>query len=294
MLNRPIISICIPTFNREIFLKDCLTSILNQLTSKELLELVEIVVVDNDSKDKTEEIVKDFRKKYKNLRYFNSKKNIPLAEGVLQVGKYAYGKYIWFCSDDDEHYASSINTVLKVIRKYSPDVIYCNLDEYSKDMKKISHRNSFEENKDVYLHGRKELFKFLNKKFFYSIDWFTTYYSNLVLKKEVFELSYYLSENYKSKLDLFPQSSAIFYSKKNLNIYVISNRLIKYRGGNLSWGPKQKKEFLSFVAILHNRQYERIRKINSDVISIDFVLKIFIKRLMKNIRLYILLPLFNY
>ena len=293
-MSKPIISICIPTFNREIYLKQCLNSILCQLNSNDLIKTVEIIVVDNNSKDKTENLVNSFRVKYKNLLYFNSKKNIPLAKGVINVGKYAKGKYIWFCSDDDIHYQGSIKIMINILKKHSPEVIYCNLDEYSKNMENILHRNSFEMQKDIYVHGRRDFFNFLNGKFFYAIDWFTTYYSNLVLSKEIFNLSYGLSKKYNSKFDLFPQSSAIFYSKRELDIYIISKPLIKYRGSNLSWGPKQKKDFHRFISDMHNNQYSHIIESNSDVISLSFKIRLQDKKIIKYIRMYILLPLFNY
>lgn len=290
---KPIISICIPTFNRHKLLEECIESIVSQFNSREIFESVEVIIVDNNSSDKTKEVVGKFKNKYSNIFYFNSKKNIPLAKGVIQVGTYAKGEFVWFCSDDDTHRKNSISSVLNIIKFHFPDVIICNIDECSKDMKRIIHENSLNVDKDYFLHGRKELYKFLSSKFLYAIDWYTSFYSNLVVRKEVFSSSYELSRKFKSEMDLFPQYLGIFYSKKNYNIYIISKRLIKYRNANISWGPKSKREWLFYWDRIYSNHYKNILTINKDVISFNFIFWLFLKKAVRVIRLYILLPVFK-
>lgn len=57
MQNLPIISVIIPAYNEEKYIKDCLDSLLNQDVKKSLYE---IIVVDNTSTDKTAQIVKKY------------------------------------------------------------------------------------------------------------------------------------------------------------------------------------------------------------------------------------------
>ena len=61
----PYITIVIPTYNEEKNIRRCLNSILSQDYP---LDLVEIIIVDNISKDKTVEIVRSYMKKYKNIQ----------------------------------------------------------------------------------------------------------------------------------------------------------------------------------------------------------------------------------
>ncbi len=294
MKKKPEISICIPTFNRDIFLDECLSSISKQFKNPEIYEKVEIIIEDNCSTDNTRQVVKKYEKKYSNVRYFKNKTRIPIAKGIISVGKHAKGNYIWYCSDDDMHAGNSIEVLLRKIRLYSPDVLFCNLNEYSKDMKKIVHRNSLEINRDYFFHNRKELFSFLNNKFFYAIDWFTSAYSNLVLAKKVFDKNYKLTKKYNGKLDLFPEAFAIFYTKTNYNIYVLNDKLIKYRSGNVKWRPENKKEFLLYWDSLLTNHYDYIKRLNTDVLPLTFIYRLFLKRLIRFIRMYILLPIFNY
>ena len=90
------ISVIIPVYNVEKYLKKCLSSILKQ-TYKNF----EIIVVDDGSTDKSGEIIESFKKKYpKKIKAYH-KKN----EGVSIARNYAIerasGEYLAFIDSDD-------------------------------------------------------------------------------------------------------------------------------------------------------------------------------------------------
>ena len=62
MIDKPLLSICIPTYNRAEFLKDALDSILRQINENNK-DKVEICISDNASEDNTEELVEEYQKK---------------------------------------------------------------------------------------------------------------------------------------------------------------------------------------------------------------------------------------
>ena len=69
---KPLLSICIPTYNRAYILKQSLDSLVSQNKFSE----VEVVISDNCSTDGTQELVAEYVKKYPNIRYFRNEKNI--------------------------------------------------------------------------------------------------------------------------------------------------------------------------------------------------------------------------
>ncbi len=91
-MEKPLLSICIPTYNRCSYLKNSLNSIICQ---KEFREgRVEIVISDNVSTDGTQAMAEEYAARYGNIRYFRNSenlvdKNFPLA---LSRGKGLFRK----------------------------------------------------------------------------------------------------------------------------------------------------------------------------------------------------------
>ena len=65
MINKPLVSICIPTYNRDEYLEKTIESIIR--CSEFMAGYVELVVSDNASTDKTEEVCKRYIGKYNNF-----------------------------------------------------------------------------------------------------------------------------------------------------------------------------------------------------------------------------------
>ena len=63
------LSIIIPVYNSEKYIRDCLNSICKQIKNE-----VELILVNDGSKDASLKICKYFSKKYKNIKIINEKK----------------------------------------------------------------------------------------------------------------------------------------------------------------------------------------------------------------------------
>lgn len=73
-MNYPLVSICIPTYNRADILRNSLETLLCQ--PEFLSKKVEIVISDNASTDETKSICENLACKYNNFKYFRNKENI--------------------------------------------------------------------------------------------------------------------------------------------------------------------------------------------------------------------------
>jgi len=73
-MSKPILSICIPTYNRAKILQDTIESIVSQEEFRS--GKVEIVISDNCSEDSTRSICGEYQNKYTNFLYFRNKENI--------------------------------------------------------------------------------------------------------------------------------------------------------------------------------------------------------------------------
>lgn len=90
------VTIIVPAYNEEKEIANCLDSLLSLNYPKEKYE---IVVIDDGSKDRTYEVVRNYEKKYFNVRLF-SKKNGGKASAQNLGLKHANGKYILITDAD--------------------------------------------------------------------------------------------------------------------------------------------------------------------------------------------------
>lgn len=80
-----LVSICIPTYNRAVYLKKCLDSLVCQSEFKR--GLVEIVISDNASSDQTEELGRAYQLKYSNIKYHRNRENVLDQNFVLALSR---------------------------------------------------------------------------------------------------------------------------------------------------------------------------------------------------------------
>ena len=108
-VNRPLLTVAVPTYNRQNFLATFLTAIAPQLAGE---SRVELLISDNGSPDKTGELVRNFQSKGVPIRYIRNQTNIGGDQNFLQCFELASGKYVWICGDDDVIEPSGLSRVL--------------------------------------------------------------------------------------------------------------------------------------------------------------------------------------
>lgn len=92
------LSIIVPTYNHEDYIRKCIVSLVNQKTTYRY----EIIVGDDCSRDKTRQVVNELKKKYPGLirRLYHSA-NIGATKNGYSMLRIARGKYLAFCDGDD-------------------------------------------------------------------------------------------------------------------------------------------------------------------------------------------------
>jgi glycosyltransferase involved in cell wall biosynthesis len=98
MFNTPKVSVLIPTYNYAHFLDETITSVLEQS-----FDDYELIIVDNNSSDDTELVVKKYLTDNR-ISYYKNEKNLGIAGNLNKCLDYAKGEYIKFlCADDKFH-----------------------------------------------------------------------------------------------------------------------------------------------------------------------------------------------
>lgn len=104
-----LVSIVMPVYNNEKYLKESLDSIVN-LDYKN----TEIIVIDDGSSDQSIEIVKEYCKLDSRILFFENKKNIGTAKTVKKAISKSSGKYVFFNAADDISLGKRIDKCLNI------------------------------------------------------------------------------------------------------------------------------------------------------------------------------------
>lgn len=116
MKNKRLLSIAIPTYNREKFLKELFENLELQIAGIE--SEVEICVSNNGSADNTKRVVFDFSQKHPGLvKYGENDKNLGFDKNVLKAVALAQGEFIWTFSDDDLFNEGALKYVFNFIKE---------------------------------------------------------------------------------------------------------------------------------------------------------------------------------
>ena len=116
---KPRVSIGVPVFNGENFLEEALDSILAQ-TYRDF----ELIISDNASTDRTEEICAAYAARDKRIRYHRNEKNLGAAKNFNQVFELSTGEYFKWASHDDVCAPQYIERCVSVLDS-RPSVVLC-------------------------------------------------------------------------------------------------------------------------------------------------------------------------
>ena len=130
------ISIILPIFNAELYLKRALNSILNQTID---LKDIEVIMVDDKSTDKSKEIIEEYEK-FDNFKAIYRAKNsggagVPRNDGL----KISSGEYVMFLDPDDEYALDMCETLYDKIRNSDAEVVKCNHELINQENSKIDY-----------------------------------------------------------------------------------------------------------------------------------------------------------
>lgn len=110
MLQEPLLTIAIPTYNGEKTICNMLDLLLPQCNNQ-----VEVLVSDNCSTDNTEAIILRYKLRWKVIEYHRNDVNIGPDANFLQCMRMAKGHFTWLVSDDDIVVEGAVEKILKYL-----------------------------------------------------------------------------------------------------------------------------------------------------------------------------------
>ena len=112
------ISIIIPVYNVEPYLRECLDSVINQ-TLKE----IEIICIDDCSTDNSYQILEEYAKKDSRIIVLKNEKNSGQGPSRNRGIKISNGEYIFFMDSDDYISPNFVDELYKTGKQFNSDIV---------------------------------------------------------------------------------------------------------------------------------------------------------------------------
>lgn len=122
MNEKPLVSVIVPIFNVEDYIRECLSSIVEQ-TYRD----IEVICVNDCTPDNSMSIVKEIAKNDPRVKVVNNHENRGLG-GARNVGiKKSIGQYIMFIDSDDFLMPNAIERFVLKIQEDNFDMVFCDV-----------------------------------------------------------------------------------------------------------------------------------------------------------------------
>ncbi len=164
LMNQIILSICIPTYNRENELRQTIESIVQQdgFDNK-----IEVLIVDNASTDNTEKMVREYINRYNNIVYVRNDTNIGADRNIAKAAFLGHGRYVKLLNDN-KSINSGVLSMWKELYSTSYEAVIFNYNYPGKS----TMQNTFTKPLGT-------------DKFFYKVSYYLTWLGGLSFNKEL-------------------------------------------------------------------------------------------------------------
>ncbi len=242
------ISIIIPVFNIESYIKDCLSSVINQD-----IRNIEIICINDCSTDNSLKILNEMKKIDDRIIILNHDKNKGLSEARNTGTLKSKGEYLLFLDGDDFLVNDSLKQVLKDIEDLKLDIIRYNFMYFYND------KNVYVENKRYKIKSSKlltgmELFGQLYDNDDYKpMAWLSIYRREFINENKIYFLNGILHEDVEFTPRVLVKAKKTKLSNTNLVVYRIRENSI-----TTTVNPKKNKDLLYIVKELKDMVDEEV------------------------------------
>jgi len=199
----PKVSIIIPVYNVEKFLRECLDSVVNQT-----LKDIEIICINDCSPDNSLKILEEYASKDNRIKIIDNETNLGLGQSRNNAIKVATGDYIMFLDSDDWLKLNACELAYNQISKNNNDFVHFEVFKYFQDAKKLVPANRLIKFKNI-LNNPKATVKDIGKSFYeHSECWSKIFNRNFLIKNNI-EFGDGAFEDYIFNLFLFIYAESI-------------------------------------------------------------------------------------
>lgn len=116
-----LLSVIIPTYNMEKYIERCISSLV--IEDKELMKRLDVIVVNDGSKDRSSELAHQFADKYPDSIRVIDKQNGNYGSCINAALPTVQGKYVRILDADDSYYTENLTGYLKALDGCDTDLV---------------------------------------------------------------------------------------------------------------------------------------------------------------------------
>ena len=213
MSNNPLISIIIPVYNVEKYLKECLNSVINQTYTN-----LEIILVDDGSTDSSGQMCDEFAKNDNRIKVIHQK-NQGQAVARNKALDIMQGEYLAFIDSDDMVDETYMQTLFEIIQEYDTKIAMISFENFKniKEVENIKKENF--QNNSIISFSTEEFFRnyLISKPKFHNFIWRCLYHKDIFANLR-FPIGI-IYEDSSLYFDIFSTQNKIYISDKKLYFY---------------------------------------------------------------------------
>jgi glycosyltransferase involved in cell wall biosynthesis len=134
------LSILIPVYNVEAYLRTCAESILNQTDDPD----IEIILLDDCSTDGSRALCEQLSREYPGrVRVLLHSENAGVSVARSHLLDAAQGEYTWFVDSDDYLLPGAIGRLKSIVQRHNPDIISCDYRKRGLFRQRNRHKKTF-------------------------------------------------------------------------------------------------------------------------------------------------------
>ncbi|MBM7643479.1 glycosyltransferase [Streptococcus loxodontisalivarius] len=214
------ISVVIPVYNGEAYLRQCVESVLNQTYQN-----LEVIIINDGSKDSTALICEQLRQEDSRIRVLHKPVNQGIGAGRNSSLELATGDYLVFVDSDDWIDPNHVMDLYDLMKRMDSDVAIANFTQYFEDTGKYNiHITADDYYEEVYT--PQEWFKFQyghgnNLSLCFTVPWGKMY------KRSLFETILYYTDGFgeddRTTWKIYLMADKIAYMHRSSYLYRVNS-----------------------------------------------------------------------
>lgn len=259
MENQALISVIIPVYNVEEYLRECVDSVINQTYKN-----IEILLIDDGSTDSSGIICDEYAAKDERIRVIHQQ-NAGLSVARNTGIEASNGDYIYFLDSDDYIDESALEILLSIAVTDNSEIVFCDAVSFADTNDFKVNQNYIRKNTYNRNSGYSVFSEMTENKEFHSAACLMFFNKQFIDNNSLSFVPYILHEDMVFSFIALCKAKAVSQCRQALYYR-------RYRKSSIMTGKKSKKHFSSCISVYrHNSDFTKNLKQEDNGAAIDFV-----------------------